>query len=328
MQQSFSDGSGNDALPNVQGAKPTVWVLTDGKIGDDVQCLAIARALSDSFDKRITRPRAPWSWITQYGVIDPQDRPHLSESSIHGTPPDVAIASGRRAVAYAKAIKKASGGKTQIVFLKDPRAGRGVADIIWAPKHDRLDRPNAFSTLTSPHALSLKIAERRAKNEGGFAKPLLGVVLGGGHGYTADAAEQFAVTLTKASEGYQTVSITPSRRTPAVFLTVLRERLKDKKYSLWDGEGENPYINILAQADALIVGADSHNMMSEAVATGTGVYAWRPQGLATKLDWFVSELEKKGAVRKFDNAAPIFSHKPIDATLEIADEIKRRLGRG
>lgn len=315
--------------------KPIVWVLTDGKIGDDVQCLAIAALLSASFDKRITRPRAPWSWVSQYGVIDPRDRPHLPGSSIHGSPPDIAIASGRRAVAYAQALKKASGGKTKIVFLKDPRAGRGVADVIWAPAHDQLQAQNAFSTLTSPHALSSKIAERRAllsAGSDGFAgselRPMLGVILGGGAGYTTDEAERFTATLAKAGENYQSVVITPSRRTPPEFLSVLQERLKDKKYNLWDGEGDNPYIDILAQADALIVGADSHNMMSEALATGAGVYAWRPQGLAKKLAWFVDELERKGAVRKFDGAAPAFSHEPIDATPEIAAEIKRRLGLG
>lgn len=319
---------------NAVSVEPKLWVLTDGKIGDDVQCLAIAALLSTSFDKRITCPRAPWSWVSQYGFIDPRDRPHLRGSSIYGTPPDIAIASGRRAVAYAQALKRASSGKTKIIFLKDPRAGRGVADIIWAPAHDRLQAPNAFSTLTSPHALSQKIAERRAVLStgshafAGSGRPMLGVILGGGSGYTTDEAERFTAMLAKAGEGYETVAMTPSRRTPPEFINVVQERLKGKKYCLWDREGDNPYIDILAQADVLIVGADSHNMMSEALATGAGVYAWRPQGLAKKLDWFVGELELKGAVRKFDGDAPVFSHEPIDATVEIAAEIKRRLGLG
>ena len=316
---------------NTAPGAPRLWILTDGKIGDDVQCKAIAEALGASFEKRLTRPRAPWSWFTQYGVIDPRDRPHRPASAIHGDPPDIAIASGRRSVAYAKALKKASGGKTKIVFLKDPRAGRGAADIIWAPAHDGLDAPNAFSTLTSPHALSAKIAERRAALAAGgkgFDRRLLGVVLGGGAGYAAAEAVRFAAMLNDASADYRTVAVTPSRRTPPEFMHVLREALKGEKYVIWNGEGDNPYIDILAQADALVVGADSHNMMSEAVATGAGVYAWRPPGLAIKLDWFVSELEQKGAVRSFRGAAPAFLHPPIDATPQIAAEIERRLKGG
>ena len=292
---------------------PRVWILTDGKIGDDVQCAAVAEALGASFEKRLTRPRAPWSWFTQYGLIDPRDRPHLPASAIHGEPPDIAIASGRRAVVYAKTLKKASGGKTKIVFLKDPRAGRGAADIIWAPAHDKLAAPNAFSTLTSPHALSAKIAERRAAvaAEGGNgARPMLGVVLGGGAGYKGAAGARFAAALDGAGAAYQSVAVTPSRRTPPDFVNALREHLQGEKYSIWNGEGHNPYIDILAGADALIVGADSHNMMSEALASGAGVYAWRPAGLSKKLDWFVAELERKGAVRPFAGTAPAFMHPP------------------
>jgi len=309
-----------------------VWLLSDGKIGDDVQCRAIAEALiagapGGRAEPRLTRPRAPWSWFAQYGVLDPRDRPGAPGGAISGDPPDIAIASGRRAVAYARALKAASGGETRIVFLKDPRANRHVADMIWAPAHDRLAAPNAFSTLTSPHPLSSRIAERRAAlaAQGAVAPPILGVVLGGGPGYTPAAAARFAAMTQAAARGYASVAVTPSRRTPAAFTTVLRERLRGPKYALWDGSGDNPYVDILARAAALVVGADSHNMMSEAVATGAGVYAWRPRGLAKKLDWFVGELERMGAVRPFEGAAPAFSHPPIDATPRIAAEIRRRL---
>ena len=306
---------------------PRLWLLSDGKIGDDVQCRAIAGALGASFEKRLTRPRAPWSWVAHYGVLDPRDRADRPGSAIHGEPPDVAIASGRRAVAYAKALKAASGGRTKIVFLKDPRRNRHVADMIWAPAHDRLTGANDFSTLTSPHPLSAAIAARRAALAagGGGARPVLGVVLGGGAGYSPAAAGRLAAMIASARAGYARIAVTPSRRTPAAFMAVLREHLQGPQYSVWDGTGGNPYVDILAGADALIVGADSHNMMSEAAATGAGVYAWRPQGLAKKLDWFVGELERKGAVRPFEGAAPVFSHPPIDATPQIAAEIRRRL---
>ena len=316
-------------LSNVSSARENlaVWVLTDGKIGDDVQCLAVARALCANFEKRVIRPRPPWSWLVQYGVIDPRDRQTMQESPIAGTPPDIVVASGRRSIGYAAAVKRASGGKTKIVFLKDPRINRAIADIIWAPSHDRLQAPNAFSTLTSPHGLSPKIADHRAAlaEKGLIKKPALGVILGGGAGYSRKAAAALAASLVEASADYRTVSVTPSRRTPLAFMDVLRRALHDAKYSVWNGVGDNPYIDILAQADTLVVAADSHNMMSEALASGAGVYAWRPPRLVRKLDWFVKELERKGAVRPFKGAAPVFTHPPIDATSEITEAVQEAM---
>ena len=48
---------------------PRLWVLTDGKIGDDVQCLAVARALSPAFEKRVIAPRALFAALAPWGPI-------------------------------------------------------------------------------------------------------------------------------------------------------------------------------------------------------------------------------------------------------------------
>lgn len=305
-----------------------IWVLTDGKIGDEIQCLAVARALGGSVEKRVVAPRPPWVWMSALGAIDPLERRGVAQGPISGTPPDLIVASGRRVVPYAQAVKKASGGRTRLVYLKDPRAGRNAADVIWAPAHDRLSGANAFSTLTSPHDLSARIAARRAAPGAAVAalsKPLLGVVLGGGGGYGAEEAAAFADRLNVAGADYAAIAITPSRRTPSAFMEALRERLRRPHIYVWDGKSENPYVDILAQSDALIVGADSHNMISEAVAAGVGVYAYRPPGLAKKLAWFVDQLEAQGAARPFEGPAPPFAHAPMDATPEIVAEIRKRL---
>ena len=306
----------------------TIWVLTDGKIGDEIQCLAVARGLGGAFEKRVVAPRAPWVWMSALGAIDPRERRGVSQGPISGTPPDLIIASGRRVVPYAQAVKKASGGRTRIAFLKDPRAGRGAADVIWAPAHDRFSAPNAFSTLTSPHDLSARISERRASPGGAVAalpKPLLGVVLGGGGGYGAEEAAAFAARLDAAGADYASIAITPSRRTPPAFLQALSDQLRHARVYVWDRKSDNPYVDILSRSDGLIVGADSHNMVSEAVAAGVGVYAYRPPGLAKKLAWFVDQLEAQGAARPLGGPAPPFAHPPIDATPHIVAEIRKRL---
>ena len=314
----------NDDVGDGVGAL-NVWVLTDGKIGDDVQCLAVAEALAANFDKRVIGPRAPWSWIAPWGPIDPRDRRGRAESPLNGGLPDMVIASGRRAIPYACALKAASGGGVGVVILKDPRFRRAAADVIWAPMHDNLSGPNVITTLTSPHGLGAKLVQLR-NNQG--SEKQLGVFLGGPSGgarYDAADAVDLAIRINKAAKSFDRLCITASRRTPATFLDEFAPQLDHGALSLWRGSGKNPYLDILANASALIVAGDSHNMVSEAVASNAGVYVWRPRGIAAKLDHFVRELEQIGRIRCFSEAADPFHAAPIDATADIAAEIKRRL---
>jgi hypothetical protein len=308
-----------------------VWVISDGKVGDDVQCAAVAEGLAGAFERRRVAPRPPWEWFAPWGPIDPRDRMARAQSPIAPPFPDVIVASGRRSIPYARAVKKACHGF--LVILKDPRIAPRNADLIWVPAHDARRGKNVISSLTSPHGLARAFAERRQAPAAPVAhlpKPLLGLVLGGPGGgarYDAAVAEDLAARVNQARPGYASLAVVPSRRTPAAFVDRFRSFLKGEDVFVWRGEDPNPYLDILANAGGLIVAADSHNMMSEAVATGTGVYAWRPPGLAKKLDGFVRQLEDKGLVRRFETAAPAFKTEPLDATPDIVAEIRRRMGR-
>lgn len=308
-----------------------LWVLTDGKIGDDVQCLAIAGALNPDFEKRVVRPRALWSLMAPWGPVDPKEAPGADDGPLKGVPPAIVVASGRRAIPYARALKHASEGRTKIVIMKDPRFGRGAADVLWTPEHDSATGPNVISTLTSPHGLSEKISAAQKSAGGAIAKlprPMLGVILGGPSGgarYETAQAMDLAERVNAAGRAFASVAVTPSRRTPEEFLRAVRVTLVHDHPFIWDGGGDNPYVDILANASSLIVAADSHNMMSEAQASAAGVYVWRPHGLARKLAWFADQLEAKGAARPFADEAIPFDRTVIDATPEIVDEIIRRL---
>lgn len=306
-------------------------MLTDGKIGDDVQCLAVAGALNPQFEKRIVAPRALWSLMAPWGPVDPREALGRQEGPLKGAPPAIVVASGRRAIPHALALKRASGGRTRIVIMKDPRFGRGAADVLWAPSHDHVKGANVISTLTSPHGLSSKIvAARAAPGEAvrALAQPMLGVVLGGPSGgarYDVAEAKGLASQINAAGADFASIAVTPSRRTPEEFLNAFEEALSHRSFLVWRGEGVNPYIDILANASSLVVAADSHNMMSEALASQAGVYAWRPPGLARKLGWFVDQLEAQGAARAFADEAKPFERSPIDATPKIVAEIRRRI---
>jgi mitochondrial fission protein ELM1 len=90
----------------------TAWVLTDGKAGDELQCVAITEALGLEPEIRRVQPRAPFSWAMPWGPIDPRERPGTHNSPLAPPFPDVAVGSGRRAVPYLRFLKRASGGRT------------------------------------------------------------------------------------------------------------------------------------------------------------------------------------------------------------------------
>ncbi|MEM8773136.1 MAG: mitochondrial fission ELM1 family protein [Pseudomonadota bacterium] len=307
---------------------PPVWIVTDGKIGDVVQCRGVAAGLSGQVDEFVVAPRTFYERLAPWGPADPKDA-IFGVLKAKGVPA-VVIASGRRAIPYAREIKKAGAEKVFVAILKDPRIRAQYADLIWAPLHDHRSGDHVFSTLTSPHGMAGKIAQASKHPSPVIAAlppPVLGVVLGGPSGgarYGSDEARALACAIETARVNFASVAITPSRRTPASFTAQLRDAIAPKNLFLWDGSEKNPYHDILGVSSTLIVAADSHNMMSEAVSTRAGVYAWRPPGLAKKLDEFVCALEAQGRVRPFNGIADAFDGSPIDATAQIIDEIQRR----
>ena len=53
----------------------SAWVLSDGKAGDEQQCLGVVEALGVTPDIRRVAPRAPFSWLMPWGPIDPREAP-------------------------------------------------------------------------------------------------------------------------------------------------------------------------------------------------------------------------------------------------------------
>lgn len=310
------------------GKQPTsIWTITDGKIGDEVQCAGVAKALGGAVTKIAAPSRALTEIFAPWGPIDPRD----GKSIISPPFPDVLIASGRRAIPYARAVKAKSSGKTFVVLLKDPRIKAGFADLIWAPTHDNRKGENVFSTLTSPHGLASAQAEKQNEifeNISELPKPILGVVLGGPSGgaeYDTASADLLAKNIDTAMCEFGSIAITPSRRTPQEFTERVQAQLQDHHIFCWDGAGANPYVSILFGSDSLIVSGDSHNMVSEAVSTGVGVYVYRPKNIARKMAQFLDDLVQINRVRNFAESAAPFSAAPIDATEAIASEIAKKL---
>ena len=298
-----------------------------------MQCLGVAEALGLQAEVRVLRPRRPWSWLAPRGPVDPREGAGRPDGPLAAPYPTIAIASGRRAVPYLRALKRASEGWTFTVFLKDPRIGPRAADLIWVPQHDRLRAPNVVVTLTSPHRVTAEaLASARATPDRRLVTlpfPRVAMILGGPSAHApmtdADVARLADAARTLVAEGHS-LMVTFSRRTPPVLKAALRlvaHGAADRCF-VWEGEGDNPYIAMLALAQAIVVTGDSVNMMGEAAATGTPIHIVEAGHPHRKVARFVDGLVGFGAACRWAGRLEFFSYRPIDATPVIAGEIARR----
>jgi mitochondrial fission protein ELM1 len=311
--------------------------LTDGKIGDEVQCLGIAEALGLSPERRLIAPRRVYALAMPYGPIDPREAPDQPGSPLKPPFPDIAIAAGRRTVPYLRSLKHVSGGKTFTVFVKDPYWSRAAMDLIVVPEHDRLSGPNIFTALTPANRLNeAQFAAARATPDPRIAalpRPCVGLILGGDSQHhtfeRADIAAIAAIARQIAEAGCSLI-VTPSRRTPPLLTEALTAVFAElpkparARVFLWTGDEPNPYAAILANADALVVTGDSVNMVGEAVATGVPVHVYEPSGGHRKITAYLDRLAGLGAIRRWRGQLEDWSYSPINATAEIAAEIARR----
>ncbi len=310
-------------------------MLSDGKIGDEVQCFGIADALGLAAERRLVAPRPPWSWATPWGPVDPREAPGRPGSPIAPPFPDIVFAAGRRTVPYLRRVKRASARRCFTVFVKDPYTGTGTADVIWIPEHDRLRGDNVIVTLTPAHRLRPEVfARARAAPDARIAPlphPRVAMVLGGkgvNHDFSAaDIANLAGIAVTIAATG-ASLMVTPSRRTPPEAVVAIRAALAPAlagaRAFVWDGTGENPYPQILAHASAILVTGDSANMVGEATATGAPVHVYEPSGGHPKVTRYLDRLTEVGAVRRWSGTLEDWSYPPIDSAPVTAVAIAER----
>ena len=317
------------------------WILQSGKIGHEVNCLGVAHELGLDPEMRPVQPRPLFAFFAPWGPIDPVESVRIPGSPLSGPTPDIVFASGRVTAPYLRAIKRAAPRTTFTVFLQDPRSGPKSADLIWVPEHDSLRGENVLVTLTSPHHMRPSVLQAaRADADPRLASlpdKRVGIVLGGDSGTHRFAANDFYRLAELAREilaaGYG-LMVTPSRRTPPELITAIRAAVKisdaPQNAFVWDGAGANPYAQILAHADVIVVTGDSVNMVGEAASTGVPVHVYEPTGGSDKMSGFIDGLVVAGAVRRLRVMRQArwmderWTYEPVDATAQIAREVVKR----
>lgn len=258
---------------------PRVWLLVGEKTGDNAQSRALADALGWPTEERRLFVRPRWQ----------QAKPPVRASLAHldlarSDPleppwPDLVIAIGRRLSSPALWIKERSGGRTRIVLIGKPRRLLGRFDLVVVasqyrlPGRDNVVRLDLPLVGVDPTALAAA-AERWRPRWEGWPRPLTGVLVGGPVRrlrFDAQVARELAGRcreLVRADGG--TLFVTTSRRTPPAVVDVLARELPEGAHlhRFGEGDGENPYLGLLALADRLVVTSDSLSMMVEVARAG------------------------------------------------------------
>ena len=309
------------------------WILCDGKAGMMSQCIAVAELLELKPEIKIIDPRFPWSklppsfWLAPFAAVDTES------ISLCAPWPKILIASGRQTVALALAIKRASGGKTKLIQIQNPRFGISKFDAIVAPKHDNLRGSNVISTIGSVHGIT-KIKLRLAANKfremyKALPRPMIGILLGGPnkqYRMTSEQGFRLGQMLLRGVKGSgASLAITPSRRTQKDLVSSLICSLKEVNFRNWDGKGDNPYLGILALCDSFVVTGDSVNMISEAAATGKPVHVFELDGGSPKFDRFHNQMREAGITRAFLGKFEDWEYSAPNDPSKIVEQIKLRI---
>lgn len=308
-------------------------MLCDGKAGMMSQCVALAEMLELKPEMKLIVPRFPWSKLPPSFWLAPFSGVNTKSIGLSPPWPSILIATGRQTVALALAIKRASGGKTKLIQIQNPRFGISKFDAIVAPKHDNLRGENVISTIGSVHGVSqvkMQLAAKKFKEMyETLPRPLIGLLLGGSNKQfrmTAAQGSRLGQLLVRGVKGSGAgLAITPSRRTQKDLISALTCSLQEVNFRIWDGKGDNPYLGILALSDGFVVTSDSVNMVSEAAATGKPVHVFELDGGSPKFDRFHDQMRAAGATRPFLGKFENWKYSPPNDQTKIVQEIKRRI---
>jgi uncharacterized protein len=326
----LSNSLGGGSCAGDAAAQPLVWVLHDGKAGMRSQALGLAEATGFRLVEKQLDIRPPWS------VLPPQlwlcSRYAVARRAALSIPPwpDLVVGCGRNTVLPALAVRRRSGGRCLLAQVQDPRLWRSEFDLLVVPEHDRLRALNVMLSRGAVHRVTparLAAERRRFPALLAMPRPVVAVLLGGTN-------KAYRLTLRRLREISDAIAailrqsggsalVTPSRRTGADGLKLVRERLAGLPVAVWDGTGDNPYFAYLGLADAFFVTADSVSMISEAAATGKPVHILSLDGGSAKFARFHRLMEEAGITRPFRGRIETWSYPVLNDTVSAGAALRR-----
>ena len=318
-----------------------ILVLTDYRLGNSNQALALAKELGVSYTAKHINyncfAKLPNFLLQFYPLHIKHDC--LQSIEINNLP-NIIISSGRRTAALALYLKRKSTKKLQIVQIMKPDGNFNEFDVVILPQHDSF-------TQTSSNVIriigALSDIHKSIKDQANIENirkiypgtiNCIAVIIGGNsknHIFTIDEAK-LLVSILKNIVIHHTsqLFITFSRRTPQVVKQVIRQHFSNP-HIIYDPQdsGPNPYLALLANANYIISTADSISMCSEAASTAKPLYIFLPDSFKlSKHRFFVQQLFDLGIAKKLDQSVNVLQHyayTPLNETKRVAEIIKSEL---
>ena len=287
-------------------AAPALWVISDGRRGIENQALGLAEALARQTP--ITIKRKIIGSDPSFAALPPsvqyKRRSKPVKYGLAAPFPDIAIGCGRQAMTPLRAIKAANP-NTFIVYIQDPRGSYSQFDLIIAPAHDEVSKPNVVSMIGSPNRITDEKLQRAqsefADTLARYSAPRAALLIGGTskRQLIDTAARNTHLTTAKKLLTHDfSLLITLSRRTDEQTRAAWVEFVAAHKDHVWlyderaDDAGANPYFAFLAASDIIFVTQDSTNMLTEAYYTGAPVYRLSTSGKTGKFETLYNALDK------------------------------------
>jgi hypothetical protein len=263
---------------------PRVWVLEDDRPGNRTQSLGLAEATGFAFVEKPLVMAAPARLHNRLLGASLAGIDAARSAPLAPPWPDLVIAAGRRTAPVAEWVREQSGGRTRIAMLG--RKGGDDADrfdLVVTPAYARLPaHPRRIATSAPLHRVTdaalAAARERFASRFAGLPGPRIALLVGGTSGQyrvsPRTAARLGADALALARRHGGSLVVTTSRRlSPAATRALLRQVEGAASVHPWrEGDPDNPYLGILAWADALVITGDSESMLAEACSTGKPVF--------------------------------------------------------
>ena len=311
-----------------------IWVLTDERPGNQSQAKGVAQALGEPFD--IVQIEYDWA-VGLPNLVRGQSLLGLSEAARarFAEPwPLLAISAGRRIAPAMRWLKRTTGAR--LVQIMDPGwPGRADFDLIAIPEHDEArNEPNVLHTAGAPYRpLPDMTEEERARVAhmiGDLPRPWLVVFVGGNnknYPFGPDLAHELMRDSKVLAEKLgASLLVLTSKRSGAAVADALEADMPPRSYLYkWRPGGDNPFLQVLTMADAIVATGDSMSMCSEACANGGPVYIFAPERLVSdKYRLLHQKLYDGGYARPLGGDATPWRHPPLDAAIAVADEIRKR----
>ncbi|MCL2469471.1 MAG: mitochondrial fission ELM1 family protein [Alphaproteobacteria bacterium] len=317
----------------------------------DNQCLGLADALKTTpVVKRIVL-RTPWKQLAPYWRMNLNYALSRESDSLAPPWPDLVIAAGRAGGTAALLLKQRARKQRHplvTVYIQNPFIDPRHFDLVAVPRHDNVWGDNVVTTRGSINRITPALLTREKEIFRQMFEPLpsprIAVCIGGRNAvydFEEEDMTTLAAQLVELAEQTQgSLMITTSRRTGEKNLSILRDALEQTSLSLaggpqgptrqsqhilWTGQGPNPYCAMLAWADAVLVTADSVNMISEACTTGLPVHVIPLKGGSPKFRRFHQSLRDDGLTRPFQGKLEHWSYNPLQDAELVAARVRALL---